>query len=165
MAVRLTERMLTLENWQAGIPKQREQQGKQENLGVSLQLIRKNPGLIVKTTRKTITMSLTLRTTLGCTEAIIADDGNLNLFYRVAGIINEDLRLKFLKKEDEFDSISWSFKFKGHTLTLQYDIYNGISVLPTKAQGADVKDNKAVVELAAVLEGKLIDRELLRNIA
>jgi hypothetical protein len=154
-----------LKSWQAEILKQKKQQGKQRNLGVSLQLIRKNPGLIVKTTRKTITMSLTLRTTLGCTEAIIADDGNLNLFYRVAGIINEDLRLKFLKKEDEFDSISWSFKFKGHTLTLQYDIYNGISVLPTKAQGADVKDNKAVVELAAVLEGKLIDRELLRNIA
>src|SRR5689334_11038220 len=165
MAVLLMERMLALKNWQAEIPRQKKKQGKQENLGVSRQLIRINPGLIVKTTRKTITMSLTLRTTLGCTEAIIADDGNLNLFYRVAGIINEDLRLKFLKKEDEFDTISWSFKFKGHTLTLQYDIYNGISVLPTKAQGADVKDNKAVVELAAVLEGKLIDRELLRNIA
>lgn len=110
-------------------------------------------------------MSLTLRTSLGCTEAIIADDGSLNLFYRIAGIINEDLRLKFVNKEDEFDSISWSFKFKGHSLTLYYNIYSGISVFPTKTNNAAVKDNKAVVELATVLEGKLIGRELLRKIA
>jgi hypothetical protein len=110
-------------------------------------------------------MSLTLRTTLGCTEAIIADDGSLNLFYRVAGIINEDLRLKFVNKEDEFDSINWDFKFKGHPLTLHYNIYNGISLFPTKIHGAALKDNKAVIELAAVLEAKLFSRELLRNIA
>lgn len=110
-------------------------------------------------------MSLTLRTTLGCTEAIIADDGNLNLFYRIAGIINEDLRIKFVTKEDEFDSINWHFKFKGHRLTLNYDIYNGISLLPTKCDAADQKDNKAVEELAGVLQGKLMGRELLRNIA
>src|SRR5689334_21587087 len=136
MAVLLMERMLALKNWQAEIPRQKKKQGKQENLGVSRQLIRINPGLIVKTTRKTITMSLTLRTTLGCTEAIIADDGNLNLFYRVAGIINEDLHLKFVNKEDEFDSINWGFKFKGHHLTLCYNIYTGISVFPTKTRNA-----------------------------
>jgi hypothetical protein len=110
-------------------------------------------------------MSLTLRTSLGCTEAIIADDGNLNLFYQVAGIINEDLRLKFVNKEDEFDSINWNFKFKGHPLTLHYNIYNGISVFPTKIHGAAVKDNKAVEELASVLEIKLAGRQPMRNIA
>jgi hypothetical protein len=106
-------------------------------------------------------MSLTLRTSLGCTEVIIADDGSLSLFYHVAGIIN-DLRIKFVRKEDEFDSINWDFKFKGHNLTLHYNIYNGISVFPTRTSGADVKDNKAVVELANVLEGKLTPQ---RNIA
>jgi hypothetical protein len=110
-------------------------------------------------------MSLTLRTTLGCTEAIIADDGNLNLFYRVAGIINEDLRIKFLKKEDEFDSINWDFKFKGHHLTLCYNIYTGISVFPTKTREAAVKDNKAVEELAGVLEERLLAREPLKKSA
>lgn len=110
-------------------------------------------------------MSLTLRTSLGCTEAIIADDGNLNLFYQVAGIINEDLRLKFVNKEDEFDSINWDFKFKGHPLTLHYNIYNGISVFPTRIHGAAMKDNKAVVELANMLEGKLAGLQPLRNIA
>lgn len=110
-------------------------------------------------------MSLTLRTDLGCTEAIIADDGNLNLFYRVAGIINEDLRIKFVNKEDEFDSISWDFKFKGHPLTLHYNIYNGISVFPTKINAAATRENKAVVELAGMLESKLPAFEGLRNIA
>ncbi len=108
-------------------------------------------------------MSLTLRTTLGCTEAVLADDGNPNLFYQVAGIINDDLRIKFLNKEDEFDSINWDFKYKGHPLTLRYDIYNGISVHPTKTQAALPKDNQAVVELANILEGKLFNP--LKNIA
>lgn len=108
-------------------------------------------------------MSLTLRTSLGCTEAVLADDGSLNLFYQVAGFINEDLRIKFLNKEDEFDSINWDFKYKGHQLTLRYDIYNGISVHPTKTNAALPKDNLAVVELANILEGKLFNP--VRNIA
>ena len=109
-------------------------------------------------------MSLTIRTTLGCTEAILADDGGLNLFYHVAGIINEDLRIKFLNKEDEFDSINWDFKYKGHPLTLHYNIYNGISVHPTKTRSALPKENLAVVELANILEGKLFNGTL-KNIA
>lgn len=100
-------------------------------------------------------MSLTLRTTLGCTEAILADGGGLNLFYQFAGIINEDLRIKFLHKEDEFDSISWEFRYKGHAMTLHYNIYNGISIFPTKTKDALHKDNKAVIELASVLENKM----------
>src|SRR3954471_15578891 len=98
-------------------------------------------------------MSLTLRTTSGCTEVIIADDGNLALFYHVAGMIN-DLRIKFVNKEDEFDSINWNFKFKGHPLTLHYNIYTGISLFPTKCRGVDSKDNKALMELGGVLENK-----------
>ena len=36
-------------------------------------------------------MSLTLRTTLGCTEAVIDDDGGLKCFYQVADILSGDL--------------------------------------------------------------------------
>lgn len=108
-------------------------------------------------------MSLALRTTLGCTEAVLADDGSLNLFYQVAGIINEQLHIKFVNKEDEFDAINWDFKYKGHPLTLRYDIYNGISVHPTKTHAAPPKDNLAVVELANILDGKLFNP--MKNIA
>jgi hypothetical protein len=109
-------------------------------------------------------MSLTLRTNLGCTEAVIADDGGLKQFYHIADVLSQDFSIKFSNKEDDFDTIDWEFRFKGHNLTLHYNIYNGISIFPTKTRDALNKDNKAVVELASVLEGKLFN-ERHRNIA
>ena len=112
-------------------------------------------------------MSLTLRTTLGFTEAVIDDDGGLKRFYQVARILNEDFQVSFTNKEDDFDSINWDFNFRKHPLTLHYNIYNGISIFPTKTKDAERRDNKAVVELANVLEGKLTshDHKENRNIA
>ena len=101
-------------------------------------------------------MSLTLRTTLGCTEAVIDDDGGLKRFYQVANILNDDLKLNFTNKEDDFDAISWDFTMGHHHLTLHYSIYNGISIFPTRTSHARKRDNHAVVELANVVEGKLI---------
>jgi hypothetical protein len=110
-------------------------------------------------------MSLTLRTTLGCTEAIIADDGGLKTFYQVADILTDEFRVQFTNKEDDFDAIDWEFKFKGHHLTLHYSIYNGISLFPTKTRDALIKDNKAVVDLAGLIETRLFSAESKRNIA
>ena len=110
-------------------------------------------------------MSLTLRTTLGCTEAVIDDDGGLKRFYQIADILTEDLKLIFTKKEDDFDAISWDFQLGHHELTLQYSIYNGISVFPTKTKDARKRDNKAVVELANVLEGKLMSIDMRKHTA
>ena len=101
-------------------------------------------------------MSLTLRTTLGCTEAIIADDGGLKRFYQVADILSSDFKIKFTSKEDDFDTIDWAFRFKGHELTLHYNIYTGISMFPARTKNAESKDNKAVVDLAGVLENRLL---------
>jgi hypothetical protein len=109
-------------------------------------------------------MSLTLRTTLGCTEAIISDDGSLKEFYHVANILSQDMNVNFSNKEDDFDTIDWEFRFKGHNITLHYSIYNGISIFPTKTKDALSKDNKAVVELANVIESKMFN-EGRRNIA
>jgi hypothetical protein len=110
-------------------------------------------------------MSLTLRTTLGCTEAVIDDDGGLKCFYQVADILSEQLRIKFTNKEDDFDAIDWEFSFHGHSLTLHYSIYTGVSVFPTRTRDALKKDNRAVVELATLLEVKLFDPQLKKNIA
>ena len=68
-------------------------------------------------------MSLTLRTDFGCTEAIIDDDCGLKRFYEVANILSDDLEIKFQNKEDDFDTLTWDFHFKGSTLTLHYNIY------------------------------------------
>lgn len=110
-------------------------------------------------------MSLTLRTTLGCTEAVIDDDGGLKRFYQIADILSDDLRVNFTNKEDDFDAISWDFHLGHHELTLQYSIYNGISMFPTKTKDARKRDNKAVVELANVLEGKLMSIDMRQGVA
>ena len=108
-------------------------------------------------------MSLTLRTTLGCTEAVIDGDGGLKRFYQIADILSDDLQIVFTNKEDDFDAISWDFNLGSHHLTLQYSIYNGISVFPTRTKDARRRDNKAVVELANVLEGKLMTIDMHRK--
>jgi hypothetical protein len=110
-------------------------------------------------------MSLTLRTTLGCTEAVIDDDGGLKRFYQIADILSDDLKVNFINKEDDFDAISWDFHLGQHQLTLQYSIYNGISMFPTKTKDARKRDNKAVVELANVLEGKLLGIDMRKGVA
>jgi hypothetical protein len=102
-------------------------------------------------------MSLTLRTTLGCTEAVIDDDGGLKRFYQIADILSDDLQVAFVNKEDDFDAISWDFQLGQHQLTLQYSIYNGITMFPTRTKNARRKENNAVVELANVLQGKLLN--------
>ena len=104
-------------------------------------------------------MSLTLRTTLGCTEAVIDDDGSLKRFYQIADIISDALKINFTNKEDDFDAISWDFQLQKYLLTLQYSIYNGITLFPTKTKDARKRDNEAVVEVAAVLEGKLMSAD------
>jgi hypothetical protein len=108
-------------------------------------------------------MSLTLRTTLGCTEAVIDGDGGLKRFYQIADILSTDLSVNFTNKEDDFDTISWDFNLGHHHLTLHYSIYNGISIFPTRTKDARKRDNKAVVELANVLEGKLMNVDLQRK--
>lgn len=106
---------------------------------------------------KSLAMSpLTLRTDFGCTEAVIDDDCGLKRFYEVANILSDDLDIKFTQKTDDFDSLMWDFLYKGHILTLHYNIYTGISIYPRKFREAPRKDNDAVVEVAKFLEGKLL---------
>lgn len=107
-------------------------------------------------------MSLTLRTALGCTEAVLDDDGSLQRFYLIAHILTTDLQVNFTRKEDDFNAINWDFSFGKHLLTLCYSIYNGISLLPTKMAEAHKRENKAVVELANVLQGKLLGIDMKR---
>lgn len=100
-------------------------------------------------------MNLTLRTTLGCTEAVIDGDGGLKRFYQIAAILTDHLQVIFTEKEDDFDAISWNFRHGHHDLTLQYSIYNGITMFPTKTREAKKRDNIAVVELADALHERL----------
>ncbi|HET7898034.1 MAG TPA: hypothetical protein VFL47_10200 [Flavisolibacter sp.] len=102
-------------------------------------------------------MSLTLRTTLGCTEAVLDGEGGLKRFYQIASILSDDLNVVFTNKEDDFDAINWDFQLEKYLLTLQYSIYNGITLFPAKMNEARKRENEAVVQLANVLQGKLLN--------
>jgi hypothetical protein len=102
-------------------------------------------------------MSLTLRTTLGFTEAVIDADGGLKRFYQIASLLSDELSVAYTNKEDDFDAINWDFELNHYHLTLAYSIYNGISLFPTKMGDARKRDNEAVVQLANVLQGKLLN--------
>jgi len=110
-------------------------------------------------------MSLNLRTDFGCTEAIIDDDCGLKRFYEVANILSDALSINFTQKEDDFDTLTWYFLYKGHLLTLYYNIYTGISIYPKKFREAVRKDNDAVVEIANYLEKQLIVNQAKRHIS
>jgi hypothetical protein len=96
-------------------------------------------------------MSLTLRTVLGFTEAVI-DDGGLKHFYQIAGILSDDFKINFTSKEDDFDLISWNFSLGKYLFTLQYSIYTGIAIFPAKTTEAKKRENSVVVELANILK-------------
>jgi hypothetical protein len=94
-------------------------------------------------------MSYQLKNDVGTVEAVIDDNCGIKKFYSIANTLSKELKVKFLEKSDEFDSVDWNFKYKGHPLKLHYNIYNGVSICPT-----NVKDNEAVTELASLLEKK-----------
>ncbi|HUQ97370.1 MAG TPA: hypothetical protein VM010_06870 [Chitinophagaceae bacterium] len=110
-------------------------------------------------------MSLTLRTTFGCTEAVLDDDGSLKRFYQVADLLKELFGIQFINKEDDFDAINWDFFLARHRLTLHYSIYNGISIFPTKTKDARRGENNIVAELASVLQEKLRLTDLQQQVA
>lgn len=105
-------------------------------------------------------MSLTLRTTLGFTEAVIDAAGGLKRFYEVASVLSDAFSVSFNRKEDDFDAITWAFRLNKYELTLEFSIYNGVLLFPTKMSSASKRDNEAVVQLANVLEGKLQNLDL-----
>ena len=94
-------------------------------------------------------MSYQLRTDTETVEAVIDDNCGIKKFYSIADTLSNELKVKFFDKNDEFDSVDWNFRYKGHPLKLHYNIYNGVSIRPTT-----VRDNEMVSELASLLEKK-----------
>lgn len=88
-------------------------------------------------------MSYQLTTSMGSVEAVIDDNCGLTKFNSIANMLKRELKVKFSGKKAETDTVDWHFKYKGHPLTLHYNIYNGVSIFT-----ANRKDNDAVNELA-----------------
>lgn len=88
-------------------------------------------------------MSYQLLYTTNAVEAVIDDNCGLKKFNKIANVLANDLKVKFLNKQDDSDTVDWHFKYKGHPLTLHYNIYNGVSVSTEKR-----RDNGVVQEIA-----------------
>lgn len=96
-------------------------------------------------------MSYQLKTTMGGTEAVIDDNCGISKFYAIANTLADQLQVIFLNQVDDSDTLDWDFKYKGEYLTLHYNIFNGVSILPQKMKKSTA-DNKAVMEVARFLE-------------
>ena len=94
-------------------------------------------------------MSYRLTTNQGAVEAVIDDNCGMKKFNSIANMLLRELKVKFLSKKDDSDTVDWNFRYKGHPLTLHYNVYNGVSIFTQS-----IKDNEAVNELAKYLESK-----------
>ena len=92
-----------------------------------------------------------LKTNYGGTEAVIDDNCGISKFYQIANALTDGLSIKFLNQIDDADTLDWDFQYKSHYLTLHYNIFNGVSILPQSHKGKR-KENDAVLEIANYLE-------------
>jgi hypothetical protein len=92
-------------------------------------------------------MSYQLTNSTGTVEAVIDDNCGMKKFYSVADMLAKELNVKFTGKHDNFDSTDWEFRYKGRSLRLHYNIYNGVSICTLVSS-----DNDVVTELASLLE-------------
>ena len=95
-------------------------------------------------------MCYKLKTSYGGTEAVIDDNCGINKFYAIANTLAEQLQVVFLNQVDDSDTLDWDFKYKDQFLTLHYNIFNGVSILPQ--QPVQKKNNDVVMEVAHFLE-------------
>ncbi|MFN8246624.1 MAG: DUF3630 family protein [Ferruginibacter sp.] len=96
-------------------------------------------------------MCYQLKTTTGATEAVIDDNCGISKFYAIANTLAEQLQVIFLNQVDDSDTLDWDFKYKGQYLTLHYNIFNGVSILPQKSKNEKTQ-SKAVMEVAQFLQ-------------
>src|SRR5690606_41420604 len=91
---------------------------------------------------------LTLRTDFGCTEAIIDDNCGINKFYEIASILSNEFDSQFKVTSDEGDALLWYFPYKKNILTLNYNIFTGISLFTGKYREAATKENESLADIA-----------------
>lgn len=82
------------------------------------------------------------------TEMIKSESGNLQEFYRIANALSKTRHMRLLSKEDDAIIVEWHYKYRGGALSLQYSVYNGVTLLYS---GKDKKTaDKLAVRLRAI---------------
>jgi Protein of unknown function (DUF3630) len=101
-------------------------------------------------------MELIVDTSQGWTNAIIEGNCEFNHFYKIAEDMAKHFNIAFTDKLKDFDSVYWDFDYKSSKLSLQYNIYLGISIFPLAFKNASPSDNEHVLEIANALLQKLL---------
>lgn len=81
-------------------------------------------------------------------STIIDDNASLHQFYMLTNELSKNRRVKFTGKLDEADNIEWNFKYRGHPLSLQYNIYGGVTLSPQRDKDIKIA-NELVLKLKA----------------
>jgi hypothetical protein len=63
------------------------------------------------------------------TETVISENGNLQDFYRLANVLSKTRHVHLMSKEDDAIVVEWHYKYRGDALSLQYSVYNGVTLL------------------------------------
>ncbi len=79
-------------------------------------------------------------------ETIIDEIGSLQLFYQMIEKLSNTKHVKFTNRLDEADTLAWSFRFRGHEFSLEYNIFNGLFLINKST------NQKAATELAYQLK-------------
>jgi hypothetical protein len=95
-----------------------------------------------------------LTTDNGSTEAVIDDNCGISKFYAIASTLVDDLNVKFVNQIDDAETLDWDFTYKQNYLTLHYNIFNGVSILPNQIKNGK-SQNMAVAEVANFLQGRV----------
>ncbi len=96
-------------------------------------------------------MCYELKTPNGGTEAVIDDNCGISKFYAIAQTLADDLQVRFLNQLDEGESLEWDFMYKDELLTLHFNMFNGVSIVPGN-QDMRRRDPSRVMEVAHFLE-------------
>ncbi len=96
-------------------------------------------------------MSYQLTTKYGGTEAVIDDNCSISKFYLIADALTKQLCVTFLNQVDDTETLDWDFQYKNCFLTLHYNIFNGVSIVPYTIEGVE-RENEAVLEIAQFLK-------------
>ncbi len=97
-------------------------------------------------------MNPQIRNHVGYNEAILDESPSFETFFKWADLLADKLNISFTRKLDDFEALYWDFLYKGTSLTLSYNIFNGITVFPSLEENSDHFENAAIAELVDALK-------------
>lgn len=124
------------------------QQEKQKNLEVEQHY----SSFLCLCRKEAFFMGYAIHTYMGFTQAVIDDYGDVNRFYQLTHILQNAMQVRFLDKFEDASTIEWNFKYDGRRVTLEHNIYTGISLFPTRRIKAGSRDNRLIALIADRLD-------------